>query len=453
MKKYIITTLALAIVLTTSCKKLVELEPINSQPGSETLKSGQNVRGVLASAYNRLLNNQFLGGEVIRTNELYGDNINFVNAIGGAPAQFVTRDFSLFNQQGRDLWTAGYASIGFSNIVIDAVDRNLFTDLTTAEKAQLKAEALFIRGVAHFELVRLFAKPFSSNPTSDLGIPISIKAVTTEEAKSFAARNTVAEVYNQAIADLKAAENVLLNRNSVFATRWAAKAYLARIYFNMADYTNAFTFSNDVIVNGGYVLGTSVTAPFRTPGGILASALPNGVIFTAIGDGSLLRGNFWSNNPNDAFLPLTANFYTEIQNKGGNRFTQLTQNAIRPISTKWSGDNAINVPIIRLAEMFLVRAESRVLRGTAFTDAEVRADYNAVRTVANVASDNTTTGASALLTAIRSERRIEFAMEGDQYNELRRLKIAVRGVPFNDAKQLLKIPDSEVNANPSIVQN
>ena len=453
MKKHIITTLILATVLFSGCKKLVELDPINSQPGSEALKSGTNVKGVLASAYNRLLNNQFLGGEVLRTNELYGDNVNFVNATGGAPAQFVTRDFSLFNQQGRDLWSAGYSAIGYSNIVIDAVDRNLFNDLTSVEKAQLKAEALFIRGVAHFELVRLFAKPFTSNPTADLGIPISIKALTTEEAKAFAARNTVAEVYTQAIADLKAAETVLLNRNSVFATKWAAKAYLARVYFSMADYTNAFTYSNDVIANGGYVLGTSVTAPFRTPGGILASALPSGVIFTAIGDGSLLRGNFWNTDPNAAFLPLTATFYTEIQNKGGNRFTQLTQTATRPISTKWSGDNAVNVPVLRLAEMYLVRAESRVLRGAAFTDAEVRADYNAVRAVASVASDNSTTGASALLTAIRTERRIEFAMEGDQYNELRRLKLAVRGVAFNDGKQLLKIPDSETNANPSIVQN
>jgi starch-binding outer membrane protein, SusD/RagB family len=453
MKKYIITTLILATVLISGCKKLVELDPINSQPGSEALKSGTNVKGVLASAYSRLLNNQFLGGEVLRTNELYGDNINFVNAIGGAPAQFVTRDFSLFNQQGRDLWSNGYAAIGYSNIVIDAVDRNLFNDLTSVEKAQLKAEALFIRGVAHFELVRLFAKPFTSNPTADLGIPISTKALTTEEAKAFAVRNTVAEVYTQAISDLKAAESILQNRNSVFATKWSAKAYLARIYFSMADYTNAFTYSNDVIANGGYVLGTSVTAPFRTPGGILASALPSGVIFTAIGDGSLLRGNFWNTNPNAAFLPLTATFYTEIQNKGGDRFTQLTQTANRPISTKWSGDNAINVPVLRLAEMYLVRAESRVLRGTAFSDAEVRADYNSVRAVANVAADNTTIGASALLIAIRTERRIEFAMEGDQYNELRRLKLAVRGVPFNDGKQLLKIPDSETNANPSIVQN
>ncbi len=453
MKRYIIITFLLLTVIISGCKKLVDIDPKDRQPGDEATKIGQNIKGVLASAYERLLSNQFLAGEVIRTNELYGDNLNLVNANGGAPAQFVTRDFSLFNSQGRDLWSAGYAAIGYTNVVIDAVDRNLFNDLPEAEKAQLKAEALFIRGVAHFELLRLFAKPFTNSPTTDPGIPIRIRALTTEEAKVPSTRNTVGEGYAQAIADLKAVENVLPNRNSVFANKWAAKAFLARIYFNMADYTNAFTYANDVIANGGYSLGNSVTAPFRTPGGMIASASPAGVILNAIGDASLLRGNFWNIDPNAAFLPLSAAFYTEIQTRGGNRFTQLTQNATRPISTKFSGDNALNVPVMRLAEMYLIRAESRVLRGTAYTDADVRADYNAVRAVAGVALDNATTGSAGLLTAIRNERRVEFAMEGHQFNELRRLKVTIRGVAFNDSKQLLKIPDSETNASPGIVQN
>ena len=64
------------------------------------------------------------------------------------------------------------------------------------------------------------------------------------------------------------------------------------------------------------------------------------------------------------------------------------------ISLKWSllNDNAINVPVIRLSEMYLIRAESNVQKG-GFSDAAVRADYNAVRAVAGVAADNTTTGA------------------------------------------------------------
>ena len=452
MKRKIITTLLLGAIVLSSCKKLIEVTPVNSQPGTETLKLGKNVQGVLTSAYEKLTSNQFLAGEVIRTNELYGDDVNFTNATGGAPAQFVSRDFSLFNQQGRDLWSAGYTAIGYSNIVIDAVDKNLFSDYTDTQKAQMKAQALFIRAVAHFELVRLFAKPFTSSPTTDPGIPIRIIAATSDQAKQPIPRNTVDEVYKQVITDLKAAENTLVASNSVFATKWAAKAYLARVYFNMADYNNAFTYSNDVITNGGFSLGTSVTAPFSTTGGTVPSPLPTGVLFLAVSDGSLLRGNFWNSDANATFLPMSTSLYADINSKGGDRKTQLTLNANKPISLKWSGGSAINVPTIRLAEMYLVRAESRVQKGT-FVDADVRADYNAVRAVANVAPDNSTTGATALLTAIRVERHVELAIEGDRFNELRRLKLNIRGLAFNDSKQLLKIPDSETTANPNIVQN
>lgn len=452
MKRKIYITLLLGTIVLSSCKKLIEVDPVNSQPGTETLKLGKNVQGVLTSAYERLTSNQFLAGEVIRTNEIYGDDVDFANATGGAPAQFVSRDFSLFNQQGRDLWAAGYTAIGYSNVVIDAVDNNLFTDYSDAQKAQMKAQALFIRGVAHFELVRLFAKPYSNAPTTDPGIPVRIIAATSDQAKKPVPRNTVDEVYKQVILDLKAAEGNLVSANSVFATKWAAKAYLARVYFNMGDYANAFTYSNDVITNGGFSLGTSVIAPFNTTGGTVPSPLPTGVLFLAVSDGSLLRGNFWNTDLNATFLPLSTQLYADINSKGGNRKTQLTTVANKPVDLKWSGGAGINVPTIRLAEMYLTRAESRVQKG-GFVDSDVRADYNAVRAVANVSPDNTTTGAAALLAAIRTERHVELALEGDRFHELRRLKSNIRGIAYNDSKQLLKIPDSETTANPNIVQN
>ena len=76
-----------------------------------------------------------------------------------------------------------------------------------------------------------------------------------------------------------------------------------------------------------------------------------------------------------------------------------------------------------------------------------------MRAVAAVTADVTTTGAAALLTAIRNERAVEFFTEGDSYHELRRLKQNVRGIAYNDATGLLKIPDGEVRANLGIIQN
>ena len=456
MKKIIIFSFLAAAIFTQGCKKLLDQIPGDAQPGDQVLTTSANAYAVLAASYERFTNNDFLGGTVTKTAELYGDQINFVNVTGGVEVQFTQRGFSTFNSIGRSLWFTGYDAIARANVVVKALDENNYTDVDESTKKTWRGEALFIRGVSHFELTRLFAKPYTSNPTSDPGVIIRQKALSASEAQIPKQRATVKESYDVAIADLKLAESLLPAVNSgARATKWAAKAYLARIYFNMADYTNAFAYANDVITNSGYTLGTDVTAPFKTVGNLTVPT--TGVVMMILGDAGVQRGSFWNQDLNNTYLPLGSTIYSLLTSKGGTRYTSLTAMSTSPsrgISTKWSqlGTQGVNVPLIRLAEMYLIRAEARVQNGS-FTDAAVRADYNAVRAVAGVAADETTTGGPALLTAIRNERAVEFFTEGDGYHELRRLKQNVRGIPYNDATGLLKIPDGEVKANLGLIQN
>ena len=453
MKKIIIYSFLAFTILGTSCKKVLEQIPGDAQPGEEVLKSSANVNAVLAAAYERFASNDFMGGLVVKTSELYGDQIDFVNVTGGAEVQFKQRGFSTFNGLGRSLWFTGYEAIGRANVVLKAFAENTYADLTPATKDSWRGEALFIRGVSHFELTRLFAKPFTNNPTADPGIVVRQKALSANEAQVAVQRNTVRESYDAAIADLKQAETLLPAVNGgVKATRWSAKAYLARIYFNMGDYINANLYANDVLVNSGYSLGTSVLTPFQS--NTVITAPVTGVVQMLAGDAGTLKGTFWSGDLNNTYLPLGATLASAISSRGGTRSSLLTANSttpVRTISLKWAFQTQ-NTPIIRLAEMRLIRAEAAVQNNT-FTDANVRADVNAIRAVAGVAADNTTTGAAALLTLIRNERTVEMFTEGDGYHELRRLKLNVRGIPYNDASGLLKIPDGEVRANLGMIQN
>jgi len=463
MKKILLLTLGLSCSLLTGCESFLDLESTNSQPDVEFLKSAGNVESVLVGAYAQAFGNNFLGGEVIRTSEQYGDNIDLgrITALGGAGAQFTTRDFSLFNSQGRDLWGRGYTAISRANTVITSIEQNTFSaeqDL----KDRLRGEALFIRGIAHFELVRLFAKPYSSNAGAEVGIPLRIISATTEQAAQRVPRSSVGEVYAQVISDLREAEALLPATNGNRATKWAAKAYLARVYFNQEDYANAYTYSNDVITNGGFNLGAptnpeAVTIPFRRTGDVSPNGSP--VIFQAVSTSandvsSLVRGEFFNANESAVNLPLSSSLSDLLRNKGGRRNSLLVARpaATLPYSLKYQGGVAINVPVIRLAEMYLTRAESAVLRGN-FTAATVRADYNALRTLAGIPLDNTTTSQEELLTAIREERRVEMFTENDRFHELRRLRQNIRGLAYNDSRMLLKIPDVEVQSNPDIIQN
>lgn len=454
MKKTLIYIFVAVALITTSCKKVLEQIPGDAQPGDQVLKSSANVNAILAASYERFVSNDFMGGLVVKTSELYGDQIDFTNVTGGAEVQFKQRGFSTFNGIGRSLWFTGYEAIGRANVVLKALAENTYPDITLAVNDRWKGEALFIRGASHFELTRLFAKPFTNNPSTDPGVVVRQKALTAEEAQIALQRNTVRESYDAAIADLKQAELLLPATNGgVRVNRFTAKAYLARIYFNMADYVNARLYANDVIANSGYSLGTNVTTPFSSTAAITAPVA--GVIQMLQADGGTLRGTFWSLDINNTYLPLNATTASIISSKGGTRSSLLTANTpapVRTISLKWSIPTLQNTPIIRLAEMYLIRAEASVQNGT-FTDAAVRADVNALRTVAGLAADNTTTGAAALLTLIRTERVVELFTEGDGYHELRRLKLNVRGIPFNDASGLLKIPDGEVRANLGMIQN
>ncbi|GAA3929862.1 RagB/SusD family nutrient uptake outer membrane protein [Hymenobacter algoricola] len=464
MKKILLLSLGLSCGLLTGCKDFLELQSTNSQPDAEFLKNVGNVESVLVGSYAQALGNNFLGGEVIRTSEEYGDNLDLarVAAGGGAGAQFSTRDFSLFNSQGRDLWKSAYTAISRANTVITAIDQNTFA-ADQVVKDRLKAEALFLRAISHFELVRLFAKPYTSNAGGEPGIPLRIISVTTQEAAERVPRSSVGAVYDQVIADLQAAEAVLPASNGNRATKWAAKAYLARVFFSKEDYAKAYTYSDDVIKNGGFSLGTAanrlaVTLPFRQAGDIGPNGTP--VIFQAVSVSSndvsgTVRGNFFNTNEDAVNLPLSAPLSDLLRNKGGRRDSLLVSRTAGklPFSLKYQGGNPINVPVVRLAEMYLTRAESAVQRSATFDAAMVREDYNILRRLARVPQDQTTASRDALLTAIREERRVELFTENDRFHELRRLKQTIRGVAYDDSRMLLKIPDTEVQANPDIVQN
>jgi hypothetical protein len=459
MKKLFI--LIMGLYMLAGCEDFLDIKPVTEQPDTEVLTLKSNVQSVLNAAYDRIQSDQFLSGRAVLAAELYGDNIdltttNLVSSQDYGP--FASRNFGIFNNVSRNVWTTGYNAIYNANIVLRAVNDGLITDATPDEQTLLKAEAYFIRGLAHHTLVRLFALPYSNNPTADAGVIIRITAPSSEEALTPEDRSTVEQVYAQVISDLKEAEQLLPSLNSGRATTWMAKALLARVYFDMADYTNAYTYSNDVITNGSLTLGANVTTVFRNSGATQSDGAALQIVNIPSDDASGaaegLRSRYWSTTAANVLMPMDAGIVSAFD-PADNRLKMLINVPTlpdKPYSLKFQGSNAVNIPIIRLAEMYLTRAESAVMNG-GYVDADVRADYNILRTFAGLPADDVSSSSAELLDAIQSERRFELAMEGDRYFELRRLKKDIRGLAYNDPAQLLKIPDSETRANPTIVQN
>jgi hypothetical protein len=113
-----------------------------------------------------------------------------------------------------------------------------------------------------------------------------------------------------------------------------------------------------------------------------------------------------------------------------------------------------NMPVVRLAEMHLIRAEADMSNGGNGNGTEALTSYNAIRERAFGSSFVPETSTDQLLEKVQFERRWELCFENDRYHNLKRLKLPVRdGVAYNDPSLLFKIPQEEIAGNPSIEQN
>src|SRR5690606_34745714 len=139
------------------------------------------------------------------------------------------------------MWRILYDGINVSNNVIDKVPG--IANMTDAEKNAALGELYFIRALNHFNLLNYFgAIPIKVMPTVGVG-------------NLDAPRDPVDQVYSQIINDLVfASENLPTSGNKIRASKYAAKALLARVFLYKGDYSQAVTLATDVIDNGGYTL-------------------------------------------------------------------------------------------------------------------------------------------------------------------------------------------------------
>jgi hypothetical protein len=127
-----------------------------------------------------------------------------------------------------------------------------------------------------------------------------------------------------------------------------------------------------------------------------------------------------------------------------------------------------DVILIRLAEMYLTRAEARAYLGNLTGALE---DLNVIRTRAGIAPVTGLTERNDILQAIENERRLELCFEGHRYYDLvkrrdwnnpqlTRAQVVLGGVdeqgnfvPLNETYNRFPIPNSEITTNPNITQN
>jgi len=141
--------------------------------------------------------------------------------------------------------------------------------------------------------------------------------------------------------------------------------------------------------------------------------------------------------------------------------------------TKFLGKNGFinldNIPVLRVAELYLIRAEAMATTGSSvYNEAAALADLKTIKsnrytdyaTSGLEAADNLLTGGN-LYEEILRQRRLEFAFEGHRFFDFKRLgRTITKGAPSTvapiapgDVRMLPPIPQSDVDGNPNLRQN
>lgn len=431
-----------SVIFMTACDSRLDVKPTQSIDQAAALSTSQDVEVTLVGAYDGLSSTNLYGGAIQYSGDLLGDDAEV--RFGGT---FSTLDelwrktMTTTNGQTQSSWLQAYTTINRANNVLAALDK-----VEAGKKSSVEGEARFIRGLVYFDLVRLWAKAWGDGDNNtNLGVPLVTTPTLIVTEADNRPRATVAAIYAQVIEDLTKAESLLGNiTNAGFASKNAAQAILARVYLQQGNYAAARDAANKVITSNQFALTPTFEEAFAD------ATNDSEMIFKII-----VTDQDGGNDLNTFYAPSTFQGRGDIRiqakhlalygatDSRGAFFVRASNNNFTAKFLDQYGD----VPVVRLAEMYLIRAEANQNLGTS-VGATPLSDINLVRSRAEA-----TTLTSVNLNTIIAERKLELAFEGQQVHDAKRLKRSIGTFAFNDNKLVIPIPQREIDTNKALVQN
>ena len=439
--------LALAAALALTGCDFLEVEPKQSISSNQALTSEQNVTAALNGAYNDLSDADLYGGQYMMSPDLLADagDVQWVGTFE-QPDAIIRKNIFPNNSFVESQWTDAYQTINAANNVLSALDQ--IGD--PAERERIEGEARLIRGMLYFELVRLFAKPWNAvDPASALGVPLILEPTRSITEDDNVTRNTVQEVYAQVIADLTTARDLLPGSNGVYADTYVASALLSRVYLMQGDDQKAAEAADRVLQSDAFSLAPTFADAFNN-----ASDIGEYIFAIQINsqDGTNDLNTFYAASTDGGrgdinIQPQHLNRYDSTDARGDFFYTDPGTGEVR--TKKWQDNESdgANIPVLRLAEMYLTRAEANLRNGSTIGAPPVD-DVNAVRERAGVSPLSSVTVDDVL-----RERRLELSFEGNLLHDLKRTERSVGSLDFDADDLVYPIPQRECDANPEISQN
>lgn len=445
MKKIAKFTLAaclLASASLVSCNKKLDIEPADQISAANALNTSGDIEAALIGAYTAMGSSSLYGGQIQFLSELVADNgeIQFVGTYA-QPKEFFSKIILPQNSFVASTWTEAYRTINSANNVLANIGK-----VTSTKQDRVEGEARFIRAAMYFELVKLHGKSYNDtngSPQANLGVPLVLTPTSVITDASNVSRNTVAEVYAQIITDLTIAEAKIPAANAPFyaATNFAAAAMLSRVYLQQGNYTAAAAAANRVIASGNYALKSSVAAEFNDPGNTSEDVFDAQV--TSQSGVNDMHTYFSEQSRGDVEVQAA---HLKLYEAGDARRGLFDATGVYTLKFQLQYGN---VKLIRLAELYLTRAEANFRTGAVVAPGSRPVDdVNVIRARA---------GLKPLLLVnlaqILKERHLELAFEGSALADAKRTKLSIGTIAYNANQLVYPIPRRELDVNTNLMQN
>lgn len=466
---------------TTGCEKIIEKTPTHELSVENALQSISDVENSLSAAYSSLRGVGYYGRNMSVLPDMATDNT--VQTLESLVNFLDITDWVYTPQNGTiaETWIGGFSVINSCNITINNLDK-FVTPATQKRANSIKGQALALRAMVHFDLMKYFADNLDRNSSSP-AIPYVKTSVLESSPASFKpSRSTVKEVYDNIYVDLTAASAALSDIDAPIntsSTRYkidliGLNAIRARVALYAKDWPIAI--SSATVVIDALPLATRGVYPLiwrdQSVEEVAFASLYNTGEFL-----SRLAGDVFSGPSNRSQFEGNPALFATIDEVNDVRFgisvrrgfvTTATpvRTSARLVITKFLGkgsatDGVVDWKAFRTGEMYLIRAEARA---NSTQETLGLADLNTLR-AARINGFVAGTEAGTVLTdAIALERRKELFMEGHRWFDLKRTTRVIdritistpttqAALPSNRREWTWPIPQGERDANVNMSQN
>tara|TARA_B110000240_G_scaffold28582_1_gene30157 strand:+ start:24980 stop:26347 length:1368 start_codon:yes stop_codon:yes gene_type:complete len=446
-----------------SCSEsFLELTPQQSVSDLEALENLEDLNSSITGVYDEISGSNYYGRYMLMIPDVMADDVK-QNSQANRIVPYAEHIVEKSDPDAASLWTGMYRAINATNNIINSDVAVAAT--AVADKDHIIGEAYALRAQIYFDMVRMFAQHYTyTSDASHLGVPLILNFDPINKPE----RNTVKAVYDQVISDMTVAISLMKSNsrsgNSNTLSSASTKALLSRVYLYKEDWPNAETLATEVLGSGFSLVPNNNYFSLWTTDNSSESIFEISMTEADNVGGNGIAGLYSRNGYGD-YLP--SNDVVSLYDPADTRLSTFKEDSslageFAPFRVdKYPDFNGFdNVKVIRLAEIYLIRAEARAEMGTNIQGAQQ--DLDMVHQRALPSAPNTSVTGEALKEAIFLERRLELCFEGQRLWDLMRNKMdvvriqctaAICLIPYASDTVLLPIPQVETDANSNITQN